>query len=379
MSDRIPYWLTKLGDAESAMIAESIGAGRLSMGVVTQRLEQALAEYLGVSHVVATLNGSTALYLAASGLGIGAGDEVILPNRTFVATAHAVMLAGAKVKLVDVRSDKTVIDQTLIERAITPRTKAILPVHLNGNHADMVAIRAIAKRHGLHVFEDAAQAFGSRNAEGFLGTLSDAGCFSLGVTKMITTGQGGFVATNDDALAERMRRFRGHGVYDTYEANYERFGFNLRFTDIAASVGLVQLEKMPVKLAAHERFHRMYREGLADLDTIRVLDIDRAAGNVPLWAEAVVGDRDAVIAKLEERNIQTRPFLPNLSVSPYLGDFRDDDFPHSQYAAEYGFFLPSGPDLPVASVERVIEALRDVLAGAKPLPAAPILAAPAYP
>jgi perosamine synthetase len=342
------------------MVATSIAGGRLSQGGVTERFERELAAFLGVPHVVTTTSGSTALYLAAVGLGIGAGDEVIVPVRTFVATAHAVLLAGGRVRLVDVRGDRTTIDATRIVDAITPRTKAILPVHLNGNAADLTAIQALAEERGLLVFEDAAQAFGSRDRDGYLGTRSAAGCFSLGVTKLITTGQGGFVATADADMAERMRRFRGHGVYDTFDATYDRLGFNLRYSDIQASIGLVQLAKVPEKIAAHRRLHAAYRAGLADLPFVRLLDVDEAAGNVPLWAEALIADRDRAIELLGARDIQARPFLPNLSVSPHLGAVRDDDFPNAQRFAAAGIFLPSGPDLPLASVEQVCTALRAI-------------------
>ena len=371
--DPIPYWCTRLGSDEAAKVAQSIAAGRLSQSGVTDQFERALAAFLDVPHVVATTSGSTALYLAAVGLGIGPGDEVILPARTFVATAHAVLLAGGTVRLVDVQRERTLIDPAQIEAAITPRTKAILPVHLNGNGAGLPAIRAIARKHGLLVFEDAAQAFASRALDGYLGTRTAAGCFSLGVTKFITTGQGGFVATADAALAERMRSFRGHGVADTFNATYDRLGFNLRFNDLLSSIGLVQLAKVPAKIEAHVRLHDAYREGLAGIETVRLLDVDRASGNVPLWAEALVADRDRTIALLAERNIQARPFLPNLSVSPHLGAFRDDDFPNAQAFARDGIFLPSGPDLPLAAVQRVCAVLREIepqLCGARPEPAA---------
>lgn len=360
MEERIPYWYTKLGKAEADAVANAIAEGRLSQGGISQAFEAELASYLGVAHAVTTTSGTSALHLAAAGLGLGPGDEVILPNRTFIATAHAVLMTGASIKLVDVLPGSTTIDAAKIEAAITSRTKAILPVHLNGRACDMPEIRRIARLHGLRVFEDAAQAFGSRTGEGYLGTLSDVGCFSLGVTKLITTGQGGFVATDNAELAERMRRYRSHGVSDTYQANYENFGFNLRLTDLQASIGRVQFTKIPEKLAAHLRFHAAYKTALADLPLVRLLDVDQADGNVPLWAEALVADRDQAIALLEKRNIQARPFLPNLSLSRHLGNWNDDDFPNSQYFAKHGLFLPSGPDMPLEHVERVAQALREI-------------------
>jgi len=355
----IPYWRTQLRSEERDAVAAAVEQGCLSMGAITQRFEEALAEFFGVPSVVCTTSGSSALFLACAGLGLGPGDEVILPNRTFVATAHAVMLTGATVRLVDVRPDCTIIDEDRIAAAITPRTRAICAVHLNGNHADMERIRAIARKEGLAVFEDAAQAFASRSTQGYLGTLSDAGCFSLGVTKLITTGQGGLVIAHTPELAERLRRFRSHGVFDTFDATYERFGFNLKYTDMQASVGLVQLGRVSDKIERHKRFYSEYVEGLAGLPFIRMLEVDLAAGNVPLWAEALVADRENVIGLLAEEGIQVRPFLPNLSEATHLGA-RDEDFPNSRPFARHGIFLPSGPDLPANAVARTIDVLRSI-------------------
>jgi len=357
MGYEIPYWRTELRSEERDAAAGAVEQGALSMGRITASFEDELAEFFGVPYAVCTTSGSSALFLACGGLGLGPGDEVILPNRTFVATAHAVMLTGAKVRLVDVRPDCTIIDEDRIAAAITPRTRAICAVHLNGNNADMDRIRALARKEGLFVFEDAAQAFASRSRQGYLGTQSDAGCFSLGVTKLITTGQGGVVLAHSPEMAERLRRFRSHGVFDTYDARYERFGFNLKYTDIQASIGRVQLGRVAEKIARHKLVHAQYVEGLAGLPHLRMLEVDLAAGNVPLWAEALVADRENAIRLLGERGIQVRPFLPNLSEATHL-DARDEDFPNSRPFAKHGIFLPSGPDLPPQAVERTIDAVR---------------------
>ena len=168
-------------------------------------------------------------------LGVVPGDEVILPNRTWIATAHAVHLLGAKVVLVNVESERPIIASGQIEERITTKTKGIIPVHMNGRSADMVKIRDIAKRHSLFVIEDAAQAIASRNNEGYLGTQSDIGCFSLSVAKAIATGQGGFAVTNNAMLAKRMRAIRTHGVENVKDPkNWAMAGFNFRFTGCAS-------------------------------------------------------------------------------------------------------------------------------------------------
>ncbi|MEK7233800.1 MAG: DegT/DnrJ/EryC1/StrS family aminotransferase [Elusimicrobiota bacterium] len=356
----IPFWRTQLGQAEIDKTSESLSHGHFSQGQVTEELERKLAASLDMPYAVLTTSGSSALFMAVSALGIGTGDEVILPNRTFVATAHAVMLAGAKVRLVDVHADRPIINEALIEKAITSRTKAILPVHLNGRGANMAAINALAKKHGLKVIEDAAQAFASRNEGGFLGAQSDIGCFSLGVTKIITTGQGGFLVTRDKALYESLTRFRNHGVSNTFAASYQTFGFNLKFNDVLASIGLVQLAKIPEKKRAHARIYDYFKKELKDLAYMRLLPVDEERGNIPLWVEVLTAERDKVIKCLEDENIQARPFLPDLDRSRHLENENHDDFPNSRKFAAHGLFLPSGPDLPREAWERTMEVLRAI-------------------
>jgi dTDP-4-amino-4,6-dideoxygalactose transaminase len=178
-----------------------------------------------------------ALTMSLLTLGIGPGDEVIVPNRTFMATAHAALILGAKVRLVDVLPDRPLLDVAQVEAAITPRTKAVLAVHLNGRAVDMPALKALAPRHNLKVVEDAAQAFLSKGSFGWLGAQSDFGCFSLGMTKLVSTGQGGFVVTRDESLYHRMRRVQCHGVVDTLIDTYEMLGSNFKFNDVLASIG----------------------------------------------------------------------------------------------------------------------------------------------
>lgn len=355
----VPYWRTTLGETEAASVREAILSGHLSQGPLTEEFERRLAGLLGIPYVVCTTSGSAAIYLALAALGIGPGDEVIVPNRTFVATAHAVLLTGAKVKLLDCHKQDPLIDEDQIEQQITPCTKAIVPVHLNGNSANMGRINAIANRHGLRVVEDAAQAFYSKGDSGFLGTEGDAGCFSLGPTKFITTGQGGFVATRDANLYDRMIRFRSHGVHSTFAADYQVFGFNLKFNDVAAAIGLVQLDKTVKKKEVHSKIYNSYRRELADLSYLEILPVDEAKGRLPLWVEALAVQRDKVIGLLAEQGIETRPFLRDLDRSRHLGNM-GRDFPNSRKFSAQGLFLPCGPDLAASMLERSLEAIRAI-------------------
>jgi dTDP-4-amino-4,6-dideoxygalactose transaminase len=236
----------------------------------------------------------------------------------------------------------------------------------------MEAVKAAAAARGPRVVEDACQAFCSRSADGALGTLSDAAAFSMGITKLITTGEGGFVATNDDALAGRLRKLRNHGVRRIADNRFEEMGLNFRFTDVQAAVALAQLDRLDEKIAAVRAVHAFYRERLEGLPYIRMLDCRTADGELPLWAQAVAAERDRVVALLAGRGIEARPFHPPLADSPHLK--AAGDFPNARWFADHGLTLPSGTDQPREDLERTAEALwaiRGEIAGAVEPPQEP--------
>lgn len=354
---KVPYWKTVLGEAEAEKIRQSLLAGSVGMGRVTEEFERRFAATLGVPYAVCTTSGSAALYLAVVAAGVGPGDEVLVPNRTFMATAHAVLLAGGTVRLVDVHPGDTLIDEAELERRITPKTKAIIVVHLNGNSVDMAKVRKAAEKRGLTVIEDAAQAFYCKDKGGFLGAQSDLGCFSLGITKLITTGQGGVVVTRRPELHEKLKLLRNHGVADTFLAEYSQFGFNFKFNDVLASIGLVQMDKLEEKRKAHLRLYHYYRDALAGVPGIEVMSVKESEGNIPLWVEALVKDRDAAVKRLADNGVQVRLFLPDLDRSKHLGP-QGCDFPNSRRFERDGIFLPSGPDLPLEAAKRAVEVLK---------------------
>jgi len=356
MSDAtIRWWRTDLGDDEIAGVGAAIRGRRVNQGRECDDLETALARYLGVPHVVATTSGSVALLLALKACGVGPGDEVILPALTFIAPAHAALWLGASVRLVDVSSHRAVMDPTQVEHAVTRRTKAVVCVHLNGRAVDVDAIRAASS---AAVVEDCAQALGSRRDSKALGTSGDAGAFSMSISKLITTGEGGFVATSSADLHRRLAKLRNHGVARIADNIFPEIGFNFRLTDLQAAVGRAQLRRVDAKIAALRSVYRCYREMLADLRFIRLLDLDRPAGEVPLWVEAVCADRDRVVAELARHGIESKAFHPALSASPHLQ--AKGDFPNATRFASEGIILPSGPDQNLGDLERVGAALQDI-------------------
>ncbi|MCX6239054.1 MAG: DegT/DnrJ/EryC1/StrS family aminotransferase [Bacteroidia bacterium] len=348
----INWWRTGFNNGESEAIAQAIIHEHVSQGPVVAELERQLAAYLGVPYVVATTSGSMALLMSTWVLGIGPGDEVVVPNRTWIATAHAPFLLGAKIVLVDVEPDRPIIDVNLIEKAITKNTKAIIPVHLCGRSADMHTINQIAVKHGIAVIEDAAQALGSRNADGFLGTQSDMGCFSFSVAKIIATGQGGFIATKNDKLYKKLVAMRTHRVGDIVNAEWDQPGFNFRFTDILAAVGIEQLKLLPGRIEKVNKIYQLYEEGLTGLPFIKLIPVKIAIGEIPIYIEVLCEYREKFIEFLAGRGIQCRPFYPDLNYARYFNN--SGHFPNSEPFGKSGVYLPSGPEQPIENVREVI-------------------------
>lgn len=354
--NKIPWWRTSFGEAELKKLRESILNEHISLGPVTEQFEAQIAEALNVPYTVAVPSGSVALLMAMMAGNIGPGDEVIVPNRTWISTAHAPLILGAKVVLVDVQEDLPKMDISQIRQKITSRTKAIIPTHLDGRGVSMREIQDIAKEYGLFVAEDACQAMFSKNAAGFLGTQSDVGCFSLGVTKLVSTGQGGVIVTRRKDIYEKLKLIRNNGLVDHFDPVYNIVGCNFKFTDILASIGIVQLSQSRERIANVCRIYSKYLEAIESLSYLKVIPVNVSEGEVPLYVEVLCKERKRLMSFLESQGIQTRPFLPNLDSAPYLKSV--DKFPNSEIFNKHGMFLPCGPAQPIENIDRVIESLR---------------------
>ncbi len=357
-SPTVPWWRTDLGEAEIAGVTTAIRERHINYGPVCRDLEKRIGERLGVPYVALVSSGSAALAAALLAVGVKAGDEVIVPACTYIATAHAVKLLGASVRVVDTLPDRPILDPAQIPPAITERTKALLPVHLNGAACDLDAIQRIARAHGLAVIEDTAQGFCSRSAAGYLGTQGDAGTFSMSIAKLITTGEGGFVATRDAKLHEGLLRARNQGVLVVADNVFDAFGFNFRLNDMLGAVGHAQMDRLDTKVRSVCDLYRTYRDALADLPYLQLMPIRVDDGEVPLWAQVRCEQRDTVMRLLEERGIQTRALNPPLSASPHLAS--PGPFPNAERHARTVLTLPSGPDQDPGDVQRVVEVLREI-------------------
>ena len=354
--DRVSWWRTSFGEEVVESVSQSIRQECTGFGPITLEFENRLAEALDVPFVITTPSGSVAMLITLMALGIKAGDEVIVPNRTWIATAHAPLMLGAKPILVDVLPDLPVMDVSQLKKKITSKTKAIIPVPLNGRAVDMDEVWKIAKEHGLLVIEDAAQGLFSKRTGKYMGTQSDAGCFSLSNAKLVPTGQGGFVVTKNKAVYEKMKRLRMHGVDDVINCTFYQMGFNFRFTDIQASIGLTQLDRVPKRIQHINEVYLRYKNGIRDFSFLKLIPVDIAKGEIPIYVEVLCKEREKLIDFMASHNIQARPFYPCLHTAKHLS--ASGEFPNADVFGSQGLVLPCGPEQPFENIDRVIETLR---------------------
>lgn len=343
MTNNIPWWSPQMTDQESTLVKSVIDSNYINEGDITTHFEQEIAHLLGVKYAVATTSGTAALFLAAAGAGVGPGDEVIVPDVTFIATANAVMLTGAKPVLVDIDPLTLNMDPEAMTAAITSRTKAVIPVHVSGRSANLQVIQEIAQSYGLAVIEDAAEAFMSAVDGKYLGTIGQAGCLSFSPNKVITTGQGGMVLTNDDALHGRLRQLKDHGrpVRGTGgdDIHYS-IGYNFKLTNLQAAVGLGQLSALRERLERQKQIYRIYADNLRGLPGINLPGFHLETGETPLWTDALVERRNELDEYLQQRGAHCRRFwFPIHTQAPYR--LSDDDFPNSTNVMPHAIWLPS--------------------------------------
>jgi dTDP-4-amino-4,6-dideoxygalactose transaminase len=256
--------------------------------------------------------------------------------------------------LADVRQDLPLLDVDALEEKITSRTKVIVAVHLNGRSVAMQELNELAKQRGIFVMEDACQALFSRNEAGYLGTQSSIGCYSLGITKLVSSGYGGIAVTRDAALYDRMRLLRNQGLEDTLTCEYQHPGFNFKYSDILAAIALVQLAKKEDKMRTVTALYARYAEAIRGLPFLEMLPVRTSIGELPLYAQVTCPQRAELMQFLQSEGIQTRKSPPDLAAAPYLS--QDSTRKPTRFSQE-SFILPCGPDQPMTNVESVIDAL----------------------
>jgi len=358
----IPFWNTEFTEAEVISVSNAIRNRKISQGELTELLEKEISELLGIKHVAMVTSGSMALTLAMMVFEIGLGDEVIIPDRTWIATAHAVINAGATPIVVDTEKDRPVMSIESMEKAISRKTKAIIPVHMNGRGVDMEQLNRIAKANNIKVVEDAAQAFMSRHKGKYLGTYGDVGCFSLSMAKLISTGQGGFLVTNSDDLNTKIRRMRTHGVSSTFEPErWNMRGGNFRYTDLQAAIGLEQIARINEKKEKCIELYLTYIQELNQLESqITPIKVEHSKGEIPIYNEFSCDSRENLINYLKKHGIETRPFYPAISTATYIHGEKNtrEERINSGKFSKTGIYMPSGPDMSLKNAIYVTKTIK---------------------
>ena len=336
----------RFGEEELKEVEKVINNSFLNEGPKSRELEDLISNYLGVKHVILTVNGTAALFLAlkADAMIRDVDDfEVLIPDMTMFATATSVNWAGGKPVTIDVSENRMTIDTEKIEEKITSRTTAIMPVHVLGRAADMEKITEIAEKHNLTIIEDAAGALGSKYNNQFLGTIGKVGCFSLQSNKIVTTGQGGIIVTNDDEYYEKMKRLRDFGRLNK-EFYHEEIGYNLKFNDLLAAIGIIQFKKIEQRKEMLLKQYEIYKKQLADTSKIKFPNIYTKDGEIPLWIDVFAEDAENLINFLKEKDIHCRQCWPAIHKNtPYKNQGTDLDFPNSSYLSDNVIWLPNGP------------------------------------
>ncbi|RJQ34470.1 DegT/DnrJ/EryC1/StrS aminotransferase family protein [Candidatus Parcubacteria bacterium] len=369
-----------IGKEEIGAVTSVLRSSWLGTGPKTHDFEHLVGKYTGAQAACALNSATAALHLSLVGLGIGAGDEVITTPLTFCASANAIIHAGATPVFVDVERDSMNIDPTKIEKAITKKTKAILPVHMAGRPCNMEAIKKLARKHKLFVIEDAAHALGASYKGKKIGSLSDATCFSFYVTKNIITGEGGMITTNDKQFADRVRILSLHGMskdawkrysasgYSHYEVVVPGFKYNL--TDLASAIGIEQMKKISRFNARRKKIWDIYSKAFKDLPVVLPApipaDIEHARHLYTLLIdEKTTGlSRDAFMQALHERGVGSGVHFRPVHLHAYYREhfgYKEGDFPHAEYIGERTVSIPFSSALTDREVSRVIKAVREVI------------------
>jgi len=348
-----------IGDEEVEAVAKVLRSGMLAQGAVVREFEERFAEYVGVKHAVTLSNGTIALYAALKAIGVGGGDEVIVPDFTFFATASAVVLAGGRPVFADIDLETYTIDPASVERLVSDRTKAVIPVHLYGHPAMMDELLSIAREHNIVVIEDCAQAHGAEFRGMRVGSLGTVNAFSFYATKNLTMGEGGAITTDSDAIAEFVRLLRNHGQTRRYY--HERLGWNFRITNIQAAIGLEQLRKLEAMNRRRREIARMYVEGLEGVDGLRLPVEKPWAKHVyhqfTIWVE---NGRDRLAKYLRDNGVQVSIHYPApLHEQPvFRGRYGGGECVNSSLAARHVLSIPMHPGLSDEEVETVIKLIR---------------------
>lgn len=348
-----------IGEEEKQAVQRVLDSGMIACGPVTAEFEKKYAEYIGTKHAISTTSGTTALHLALLALNLKSGDEVILPSFTFVATANPILFCSATPVFCDINPKTFNIDVEKIEQLITEKTKAILPVHLYGQAADMKTITEIAEKHNLSVIGDACQAHGAKYDGKMVGSFGDMECFSFYPTKNMTTSEGGMITTNNDELAEKINSIRNHGREQTkWGYEHSRLGYNYRMTDITSAIGIEQLKKLPNFISRRRENAKHFNENIRSIETPFVLEnVEHAYHQYTIKCK----DRDILIDALKKNEIGFGIYYPKpIHLYNHLTQYGHSDLKTSEQIANEVLSIPVHPALEHQDIEKIINVINGV-------------------
>ena len=373
MLDEIPLSRPDITQREIDAVVHVLRSGRLAMGPQTALFEESVAQRVGTGHAVACSSGTAGLHMVLCAMGVGPGDEVITTPFSFIASANAIVYTGADPVFVDIDPQSLNLDPVLVERAITPKTKAIVAVEVFGNPRFMPEIRAIADRYEIKLVEDSCEALGTKWDERCAGAFGHAGVFAFYPNKQITTGEGGMIVTSDDRLADCCRSLRNHGrdpsksVINTgVELEHERLGFNYRMSELHAALGIVQMQRLDELIELRQSVAQLYIERLLDHEHVIVPTIDSRAFMswfvfvIRLSEQFTLEDRNRIIDGMHRHDVGAAPYFPCIHLQRYYRErfgFKEGDFPRAERASRRTIALPFYPRLSERNIDFVVQTL----------------------
>jgi len=349
-----------IGEEEKRAMMEYLNSGGwLTEFKKTREFEKMISEYVGTKYASVVSNGTISLVIALMALGIGKGDEVIVPDYTMIASPNAVMLVGAEPVLVDIERNSLCLDLDLVKKAVSSNTKAIMLVTVNGRYPEMEKFIKFARDNKLYLIEDAAQSLGSRYKGKHLGTFGDVGCFSFSAQKVITTGQGGALVTDNEELFKKISMIKDFGRTKGGIDYHEIFGFNAKCTDLQTVIGIEQMKKLDWRVERKKEIYRLYKDLLEEVKELEFIDTN-LKDTTPWFIDVLVsaGKRNGLVSFLKERDIETRPFYPPIHTQPFYSHLRGD-FENAENISERGLWLPSASFLEDKDINLICQTIHE--------------------
>lgn len=357
----IPWWQVYFGADAAKAAQEEILAGRISMGKTTEGFEKYVCNLLNVRYCVATSSGTTALLMALMALDIRAGELVAIQDRSWISPAHAAHFLNANLLLIDVLKESPIVDFKHFLKIIRRKPKAVIIVHMNGRSENINRIAEVCSENGIYLIEDAAQAIGSKGDGRFLGTIGDIGCFSLAISKTVSSGQGGFCVTNNPNFYQKLLSLRTHGTNNTFDPTWSEHGMNFRYTDPQAAIALDQFKKLQTRIDQQQIYRQFYAENFQNLKSVRINSIDHESRQCGPYFDAWTRNGAEVKSLLKDVGVESRRYYPPIVSANYLRIENRSEIVNAIFWHEHGLVLPSGPNLSTNQLDYVTEVTRKVL------------------